>query len=94
MKKPAVLLGILFALIVLGVLIYSTLGLSRHRVEVCVEFNGRASCRTASATTREAAQRTATNNACALLSSGMTESMACGAKPPTKITWLSDPGTD
>jgi hypothetical protein len=94
MKKPAVLIGILFAAIVLGVLIYSTLGLSRYRVEVCVEFNGRSSCRTASATTRAAAQRTATDNACALLTSGMTESMACAAKPPTKITWLDDPGTD
>ena len=88
MKKPVTIIGIVFALGFLAVLIYSTLGLSQHRVEVCVEFNGQESCRTASAASRDEARRTATDNACALLTNGMTESMACGAKAPTKITWL------
>jgi Na+-transporting methylmalonyl-CoA/oxaloacetate decarboxylase gamma subunit len=90
MKKPALVIGIGFALVFLGVLIYSTLGLSQHSVEVCMEFRGRSACRTASAATRESAQRTATTNACAMLASGMTDSMACSATPPAKITWQDE----
>ncbi len=90
MKKPATLIGIVLALALLGVLVYSTLGLRQHRVEVCVSFNGQQMCRTASAATREQAQRTATNNACALIAHGMTESMACTSKPPVSVTWLDD----
>ncbi|MCP5118058.1 MAG: hypothetical protein GY953_45165 [bacterium] len=81
-------IAVVFTTIFLVVLIYSTMGLSQHRVEVCVEFNGRQDCRVASGATREEARRTATDNACALLTSGMTESMTCSAKPPVKVTWL------
>ncbi len=87
LKKPAVLLGIALAAVVLGVLVYSSLGLRQYRVEVCIEFQGRQACRTASGATREAARRTATDNACALISNGMTESIACSNTPPSKITW-------
>ena len=52
MKKP-VLFGVIFVLIVLGVIVYSTLTLAKHRVEVCMQFNGRTNCKTASATTEE-----------------------------------------
>ncbi len=87
-KRTGIIVGVVFALAFLAVLIFSTMGLSQHRVEVCVEFNGRESCRTASGATRDEAQRTATDNACALITSGMANSMACGRKPPVKITWL------
>jgi hypothetical protein len=52
-----------------------------------MEFNGRQDCRTAAAATKEQAQRAATDNACALISNGMTESIACSNTPPLKITW-------
>jgi hypothetical protein len=42
----------------------------------------------ASGTTREQAVRTATDNACALIASGMTESMACTSAPPVSVKWL------
>ena len=87
-RKTGMIIGLVFAAVFLAVLIYSTMGLSQHRVEVCVEFKGRQDCRIASGATREEARRTATDNACALLTNGMTESMACSAKPPVKITWL------
>jgi hypothetical protein len=87
MKKP-VLLGVLFFLIVLGVLIYSSMNLSGKRVEVCVAFHGATACRTASGATQEFALRTATNNACAQISSGVTDSIACENAPPLKVTWL------
>jgi len=88
MKKPAVLLGILFVAVVLGVLIYSSMNLSGKRVEVCVSFHGAQACRTASGQTEEFALRTATNNACAQVSSGVTDSIACENAPPVKVTWL------
>ncbi len=57
----------------------------RHRVEVCQEHRGRTACRTAAGPTREEAIRTATDNACALLASGMTDSMQCSATPPRSV---------
>jgi hypothetical protein len=86
--KKTVLFGVLFCLIVLGVLIYSSMNLSGKRVEVCVTFRGANACRTASGATEEFALRTATNNACAQISSGVTDSIACENAPPVKVTWL------
>ena len=40
MKKP-VLFGIIFVLIVLGVIVYSSFNLAKVRLEVCINFNGR-----------------------------------------------------
>ncbi len=62
MKKP-VLFGILFVVLVLGVIIYSSMNLATHRVEVCVEFNGRTNCKTAAGATVEFAEHTAVDNA-------------------------------
>jgi hypothetical protein len=72
-----------------GLLVYLTLGPKQNRVEVCVEFQGRTNCRIASGPTRESALRTATDNACATIASGMTETMACGHKPPTSVKYLN-----
>lgn len=88
MKKKPVLIGIVFVLVFLGVIVYSTMNLSQSRVEVCMAFKGQTVCRTASATTREFALRTAITNACGDLASGVTESMACGQTEPSKVTWL------
>lgn len=73
----------------LALLVYSTLDLGRVTVEVCVEFKGRTNCGSAAAPTEEEAVRTATDNACALLTSGMTESMACSRRPPTSVRRLN-----
>ncbi len=87
MSRTAIL-GIIFVVAVLGVIIYSTMNLAHFRVEVCVTFRGQSQCRTASADTEEHALRSATSNACALISSGVTDSMACERSIPTKVTWL------
>jgi hypothetical protein len=76
--------GILF----LGLLVYLTLGQKRYRAEVCIAYQGRTDCRTASAATKQQAQRTATDNACAVVTSGMTDSIACANTPPTSVKWL------
>jgi hypothetical protein len=86
MKKP-VLIGILIFAALIGLIVYSTFTLGGQRVEVCMAFNGHQSCRTASATTKENALRTATSNACAEIASGVTDSLACERSEPVKITW-------
>ena len=40
MKKP-VLVGILIFAALIALIVYSTMGMSNHRVEVCMQFNGR-----------------------------------------------------
>jgi hypothetical protein len=87
MKKP-VILGIVFVVIFLGVIIYSSMNLSGYRVEVCMNFGGRTNCRTASGSTEEFARRTATTNACAEIASGVTDSIACEQTVPAKVTRL------
>ncbi|HEX5430820.1 MAG TPA: hypothetical protein VFW83_02540 [Bryobacteraceae bacterium] len=84
-KKP-VLFGIIFILIIFGVIAYSSYNLAQHKVEVCMAFNGRMSCRTAAGSTVEFARRTATTNACADIASGVTDSIACENSKPTKVT--------
>jgi len=87
MKKPVVA-AIVFVLLVLAVIVYSTMTLSQHRVEVCVQFNGKTNCKRASATTEEFAQQAAITNACGEIAFGVTETVACEHTPPAKVTVL------
>lgn len=85
MKKGLlILIGVLafFALMA-----YMTMGQRQYRVEVCMEFQGKQQCRTASGATKAGALRTATENACALIASGMTDSMDCQHRQPVKVEW-------
>ena len=75
-------------LLFLGLLLYSSLRLGQVTVEVCIEFKGRTGCGTAAAPTEEEAIRTASDNACALIASGMTDSIACSRTPPKSVRRL------
>jgi len=79
------IIAILFGLLVLGVLIYSSMDLQRHSCEVCVTYQGRTNCATAAGTSEQEATRTATDVACAPISSGMTESIQCGNTRPDSV---------
>lgn len=87
--KKSVWLGILFVLIVAGFVVYSTMSVGQNRIrcEVCITFRGTQACRTAAASTREEALRTATENACAQVSSGVTDSNQCHNTPPDSVRW-------
>jgi hypothetical protein len=74
--------------VVIAAIYYSTANLAAHRVEVCMEFKGLTSCRTASGSTEQFALRTATSNACATIASGVTDSIACDQSTPKKVIWL------
>jgi hypothetical protein len=87
--KRSVWLGILFVALVVGFVVYSTMNTGRDRIrcEVCITFRGSQACQTASARTRELAQRAATETACAQISSGITDSNQCHNTPPDSVRW-------
>lgn len=87
MKKP-VLIGILVGAAFLALIIYSTMSMAGHRVEVCMQFEGRTSCKTTAGQTQDFALRTAKANACADIASGVTDSMACERSEPVSVKWL------
>jgi hypothetical protein len=86
MKKP-VLVGILLFAALIALIAYSTMGTSANRVEVCVSYDGRNACRTASGSTKDFALRTATSNACAQIASGVTDTIKCEHADPVSVTW-------
>lgn len=86
--SKTVVIGVVFVVAILGFLIYSSMHIAKFRVEVCINYRGQTQCRTASADTREHAQRTAQSNACGLLASGVTETMQCEHLDPTSVKWL------
>ena len=85
-KTGFVIVATIIGLAVL--VVWSSMGLTAYRVEVCMAYDGRTACRTASGADKESALRTASDNACAQISSGMTDSMACGRSVPTSVKWL------
>jgi len=85
--KRTVWLAVAFVAAVLAVIVVTTFGGSRVRVEVCMEFNGGRDCRTAQAANREEALRTATTNACAQLASGVILSSQCENTRPASVVW-------
>ncbi len=89
MSKP-VLAALVFLLVFVGVLVFSTIGLTRDRkrVEVCMQFAGRTHCSVASGASRESALRTAVSTACASISGGVTDSQQCEHSAPVRETWL------
>jgi len=87
--NKTVILGVAFVVAAFAIIIYLSMSGAQYRVEVCMSYQGRNSCRTASADTQEHALRSATSNACALIASGVTDTMACERADPASVRWLS-----
>lgn len=87
-KRMWVALGILIFVALIGVMTFLMMGGRQHRVEVCMAFQGRSNCSTASGASRDEAQRTATHAACTLIASGVTDSQACERGQPLSVKWL------
>jgi len=85
-KTTKMLIGLGTALF-FGYVIYSSMGLDQFRCEVCMEFRGQTACATAAGTTRQEAQRTASDTACAKISSGVTDSIACSQSSPKSVAF-------
>ncbi len=86
-RKWPVILGIAFIVAFIGAMAYSTLGNAQNRCEVCITFNGQTICRNGAATTKEQAERIATDSACTDLGQGMTQLMQCQNNAPRRVTW-------
>ncbi len=86
--NKTVVIGVAFVIVVLAFLVYSSMHIAKYRVEVCIGFHGANQCRTASADTQDHALRSAQSNACALLVSGVTDTMQCEHQNPVSVKWL------
>ena len=71
-------------LLFMALVVYRSFHIGGVRCEVCIEFRGRSQCRAVDGASREDAMMAATTNACAYLSSGVTDGMACSRTPPTR----------
>jgi len=69
---------------VIAFIIYSSLDIAQFECTVCMPFDGQEVCRTVTGKTKEEGIRTGVNNACAQLTSGMTNSMRCERTQPSK----------
>ena len=81
------LVSILFGLGVLALIVSSMRDVTGYSCEVCVTYNGRTNCAKAKGASREEAQRTAQDTACATISAGMTESIQCSNVVPDSVEW-------
>jgi len=83
-KRGVIVLGI-FALGTIGLLVMGVRQSMNASCEVCITFQGRTACRAAVGATEQEATRTATQNACAFIASGMTQSVQCGNQTPDSL---------
>ena len=85
--KWPVIAAVVFVIAVVAAIAFSTLGNAQVHCEVCVTFNGRTQCGNSASTSREQAERAATDLACNGLTAGMTELMQCQNSPTKKVTF-------
>ena len=85
LARISIVFGVLMVIAVIAIVRSAMLSYS-ELCEVCITFGGRTECREAYGKTREDATRTATDNACAPLAGGMTDSISCTNTPPDRVT--------
>lgn len=84
-RAKLILAGATLFVLFIGAMTFMMLGQRKNRVEVCMGFQGRTACKVASGETLDEAIRTATDNACALIASGVTDSGACSRSQPLSV---------
>ena len=77
------LIGLIAFIAVAGFIAYQSFLLADVTCEVCMSYRGGEQCRTVSAASEDEALQGAIVNACAFISSGVTDSMACQRQEPT-----------
>ena len=70
---------------IVAVVVGTSFDVGTVRCEVCIRFQGRDACRAVDGASEDEAHRAAVTNACALLASGVTDSMACERTEPTRV---------
>ena len=76
---------VLGAIVLLGVLVYSTMQQTSQRYEVCVTFKDATHCATAAGSSYDQAVRSAQEIDCQLLTNGRDENMVCLDRPPASV---------
>ena len=71
-------------LLFMAFVVYRSFHLGGVRCEVCITYRGLSQCRAVESENKEEALMAATQNACAYLASGVTDSIACTRTPPTR----------
>jgi len=69
---------------IVAIVVYTSLDVGAVRCEVCIAFAGNDVCRSVDGASEAEARQGAVTNACALLTSGVTNTMACERTPPTR----------
>jgi hypothetical protein len=73
------------ALLLFGVLIYSSFQQTRARYEVCMSFKGATHCASAAGSSYDQAVRSAQQIDCELLANGRDENMVCLGSTPASV---------
>ncbi len=66
--------------------VYSSFQVSDFECEVCMAFEGQETCRTVTGKTEMEGLRTGIDNACAILASGVTDTLRCQRGQPKKAS--------
>ena len=82
MRSSRLWLGLLIGVAFVGYLLWSTLAAQAAECRVCVAFQGRRNCATASAASPNDAARQSQTTACGTISQGMNDKIACDNTPP------------
>ncbi len=82
----SIVVGVVIVAAIIASLVSSMSSQFEELCEVCITFRGRTACREAYGGTQEEAIRTATDNACGLIASGMTDSISCSKTVPDRTT--------
>lgn len=71
------------AIVLVGILLYSSFQQTTKKYEVCMTFRGTSHCSTATGASPDEAIRSAQGIDCQLVTNGRDELMACMDQPPT-----------
>ena len=82
--RKSTLAGLILLPPIVGLVIYNSFQVSQFQCTVCITFDGQSECRTVTGHTEAEGLQSAANNVCALLTSGMTNSIRCTRTAPTK----------
>ncbi len=80
-----VVIGLAILIAVVALLYSATLAGAETECEVCMRYEGREGCRSATGADRDAAEQAAIMTACALVSNGVTATIRCQSLEPAKL---------
>lgn len=85
MKKGRMIAFVIGLAVLVTVLIVGSMGTVQAECELCVEYQGQTVCRSGSGADQDEAIQAAKKAACAMMASGMAESVNCQNAPATNL---------